>query len=148
MRRSRIWSVVQNEHGSDRAVAVVVADERYAPLRAFFWSAREGDYTSVIKAALVGVGSGLDDVGVTFPGDLDPGDEPFAGDEVEVYDPLADVRMPTREFLEALLAVSRTALDRNGELNRLNRDEEPELRAAVDKLDTHLRLISAGEHRL
>jgi hypothetical protein len=55
-------------------------------------------------------GAGVDGAGVTFPGDLDPRDEPLHDDQVELCDPMAELRMPRDEFLEALLQIGEAIL--------------------------------------
>jgi hypothetical protein len=106
----RSWKVVTNAPGARRAASIVLTDERYAPLRAFFFAIPDEQCVRLIQSALDDVGLGYEEVGVTFPADLDPGDEPLRQNEVEIYDPMTEIRMPRQEFLEVLLKVAEVVL--------------------------------------
>jgi hypothetical protein len=95
------WKV-RRSHDGRRAVYVEMADEALAPLRAFFSAVPETRYPRLVAAAIAGVGATFDDVGVTFPGDLDEGDDSVPRGQVEVFDPLAAVLVP--ELLMSPLA--------------------------------------------
>ena len=106
----RSWRVVANAPGARRAASIVLTDDRYAPLRAFFFAIPDEQCVRVVQSVLDDVGVGYNEVGVTFPGELDPGDEPLPQDEVEIYDPMTELRMPKWEFLEVLLTVAEVVL--------------------------------------
>jgi hypothetical protein len=103
------WIVA--ESSDDQRSARLEAPPELAPLQAFFWQARDTEYPGIIRAALDGVGIGLDGAGVTFPGDLDDAETGLLQpNEVEVYDAMTEIVLPGEEFLHALLDVGRTAL--------------------------------------
>lgn len=106
----RSWRVAANAPGARRAASIVLTDERYAPLRAFFFAMPDERCARVVEAALDDVGVGFDGEGVVFAGDLDPDDEPLPQHEVEIYDPMTELRMPKQEFLEVLLEVAEIVL--------------------------------------
>lgn len=100
------WKLIFNPADDSNRVKLVV-DESLAPLRAFFFELTDSSYPEVIGAALTEVGSGFDNAGVNFAGDLYPGDEPMDEDMVEVYSQDQEVRIPRQDFLRVLLEVGR-----------------------------------------
>lgn len=130
----RSWRVVANGPGARRAASIVLTVERYAPLRAFFFAIPDEQCVRVVQSVLDDVGVGYNEVGVTFPGDLDPGDEPLPRDEVEIYDPMTELRMPKWEFLEVLLQVAEVVLAAFEGNGQPGSQSPRELRAAVTGL--------------
>lgn len=127
----RSWRVVANAPGARRAASIVLTDERYAPLRAFFFAIPHEQCARVVEAALGDVGVGFDGEGVIFAGDLDPGDRSLLPHEVEIYDPMTELRVPKREFLEVLLEVAEIVLAAYEANAEADSPGARELRAAV-----------------
>lgn len=130
----RSWRVVANPPGARRAASIVLTDERYAPLRALFFAIPDEQCVRLIESAIDDVGLGYEEVGVTFPADLDPGDEPLQQNEIEIYDPRTELRMPKQEFLEALLRVAEVILAAHEGHSDPDSHDVRELSSAVARL--------------
>jgi hypothetical protein len=131
------WEVRRGDDGR-RAVNLEVSDEAHAPLGALFWAIPETSYPRLVAAAIEGVGATFDDVGVTFPGDLDEGDDSVPRGQVEIFDPLAEVLVPERTFLQILLRVCAETLDALRQRDGIAADTAEALEGQISALRSHL----------
>lgn len=130
------WNVVPGDER--RTVNVDVSSEDWAPLRALFFSVPESRYPRLIEASLAGVGATFDEVGVTFPGDLDPGDDSVPAGSVEVFDPVAEAVIPSSTFLRVLLKVAQESLRIRDQRSRISDGDAEALQSQIAALDRHL----------
>lgn len=131
------WTVVASS--DERRSAALRTTDEFAPLRAFFWEAPDASYPEMIRAARDGVGRGFDGAGVTFAGDLDEADkDDLEPDQVEVYDPMAQIVLARTEFLRALLEVGRMVLQVRRQRGTADADWEREMTDELAALEAHL----------
>lgn len=70
------------------------------PVQAFFNAVSDDSFVRTVSNLVVGIGAGADDAFCEFPGDLDPGDDPFEGVRFALYeDEVAVDERTFRRFL-------------------------------------------------
>jgi len=74
--------------------------DRLFPVQAFFNEVSDSDFVMMVDSLTQGVGMGLNVANCTFPGDLDPWQEPFDGVMFSLYEDEVVVDIPSfRHFL-------------------------------------------------
>lgn len=58
---------------------IEIEDDRLFPVQAFLNAIPDAEFIRTLRSLVQGVGATFNDADCSFPGDLDPGDEPFEG---------------------------------------------------------------------
>ena len=65
---------------------LLIEDESLFPIQTFFNAVSDDSFVGVVDALTSGVGYSINDCHCHFPGDLDPGDEPFDGVQFSLFE--------------------------------------------------------------
>ena len=61
-------------------------DDHLFPIQAFFNAVGDAEFVRVVEHLSRGIGAGVNEADCAFPGDLDPGDEPFEGVRFSIFE--------------------------------------------------------------
>lgn len=90
---------------------LTVDDESLLPVQAFFNAVSDESFLHVIDSLVNGAGCVINDCGCLFPGDLDSGDEIFAGVQFFLFE--QTVVISNQELAGLIKEVCRRFADRN-----------------------------------
>ena len=80
-------------------------DSELLPVQAFFNAVSDGSFERVVDCLTKGVGYSINDADCTFPGDLDPGDEPFDGVRFTLFEEQVVISaLQLRRYIEFVCA--------------------------------------------
>jgi hypothetical protein len=65
---------------------IIVKEDRLFPVQAFFNAIPNDSFVRTVEHLVNSIGASFNDADCTFPGDLDPGDEPFVGVQFGLLD--------------------------------------------------------------